>query len=203
MTWLTAILLMITTGALAGVAALVRARKRLVRELATTRERALVAPESATVVPESGPGEAESEAAELRGELATARAESAERAAEIASLREEARLAAARARPSEQALSTSGAPSAEAAEALQIAREEARVARIAKDSFAGESRLLREELRRATARLAELTRGAATGQTATLPAEAAAPLAGRTSVWWCTACGRGGNSAEPCCANAR
>lgn len=225
MTWFTALLLMVALGAVAAVAALAGARRRLALELATTRERASAAlagpgrsigllassaapPESDEVPAEindaaRAAGGAESVEAELRCELSRARAETTERDAEIARLREEARLGAEVVLRGKQALSADVAGGADVAEALRLAEEEARVARIARDSFAGESRLLREELRRVTARLAEATRGASDARAAPLSAVVAPPVAGRTSMWWCNACGRGGNSAEPCCANAR
>ena len=226
MTWLTAILCLITIGALAAVVLLAGARRRLALELATVREQALAArvgpgpstgllassvalsplseaPPRVVTVAASATDRAEGVAAELHHALSLARAESVERGAVIASLREEARLVAERALRQEQALSAIVAPGAEGAEALKMAQEEARIARVARDSFAGESRLLREELRRLTARLAEAPGGASEAKSAPLTAEAAGLLAGQSSRWWCSACGRGGTKAEPCCANAR
>jgi hypothetical protein len=133
------------------------------------------------------------------------------RTAELALLLEQAQGAAAQAAERERAIlgeleAVRGAR-AEVEEARLQAEEEARLARTAKEAFAGEARLLREELQRTTAKLeAALKRP---GSPAQEPAKEALPAKGkqappvRSMAFWCQACGRGGTKAERCCENAR
>jgi hypothetical protein len=81
--------------------------------------------------------------------------------------------------------------SAEADEARRLAEEEARIARTAKESFAGEARLLREEVLRVQAKLDEAMRRseAPPVPVAVKPKVLAVT---HTLTWWCVACNEGG-----------
>ena len=89
----------------------------------------------------------------------------------------------------------------EAIEAQRNAEEEARLARTAKESYAGEARLLREELARATAKLLE---AAGTGSAPPPPSkEKPAPQPVRVTAWMCTICGTVARQAvKDCCLKA-
>jgi chromosome segregation ATPase len=81
--------------------------------------------------------------------------------------------------------------SAEADEARRLAEEEARITRTAKDSFAGEARLLREEVLRVQAKLDEaLRRSEAPPVPVAVKPKVLAVT--HTLTWWCVACNEGG-----------
>jgi len=129
----------------------------------------------------------------------------AARTAELERLRDDARTDARRAAQREQQilaeLEQARARNAEAAEARRLADEDARLARTAKEAFAGEVKLLREEVRRAAAQLAEASEQAANPPPAPISARPLTVV--HTSSWYCQACGSMGTKPEKsCCAKA-
>ncbi len=156
-------------------------------EEALAQERACAATEIAPL---------EREIARLAAESAAAEQRSLSASSSVKEL--EARLAAltASSATATQALTarvaTLVAARAEAEEARRLAEEEARLARTTKESFAGEARLLREEVQKAQARLEQASR-----RSEAPPPEPSAvkvkelPLK-RVITWWCVSCNEGG-----------
>jgi hypothetical protein len=190
------------------------ARERARAEEALAQERARAEAEIEPLQREVERRARESAAAELREREALAAVQSLEaklanlitssasatraltaRAAELSAARAEAEAGAAQiARQRSQLLAEledAKRASAEAEEARRLSEEEARIARTAKESFAGEARLLREETLRIQANLDEALR-----RSDAPPAPLSVSLkplpVKHTITWWCTACNEGG-----------
>lgn len=139
----------------------------------------------------------EAKLAELTTSSASATKTLTERAVRLTAARAEAEEGAAQIAKQQQQLladlQQAKRSSAEAEEAQRLAEEEARMARTAKESFAGEARLLREEILRVQAKLEDATRRneAPPVPVVVKPKEL---VVSHTITWWCVSCAEGGGA---------